>query len=106
MGEEIGLCVSCFQNPNDVLIDRDKILQVLLNLLRNASPAVRVVKNGFIKVYAGNEEEKTFIRVIDNGERYFKGGSPRDWGAFFYHKERIVNRDWAGNKQTNHRWRQ
>ncbi len=49
-------------------IDKKQMIQVLLNLSKNAIQSVKNKKNGVIKIIAGIEDhDKKFIKVTDNG---------------------------------------
>lgn len=48
-------------------LNRDKIKQVLLNLLRNAAQAMRSPREGLIRVAVDEEAEFGVVRIIDNG---------------------------------------
>jgi signal transduction histidine kinase len=50
-----------------VRLNRDKIKQVLLNLLRNAAQAMDAPGQGLIRVVVEEEPEFGVVRVIDNG---------------------------------------
>jgi two-component system, NtrC family, sensor kinase len=50
-----------------VRLNRDKIKQVLLNLLRNAAQAMRSPNQGLIRVVVDEEGEFGAVRIIDNG---------------------------------------
>jgi signal transduction histidine kinase len=53
-------------NPK-VRLNRDKVKQVLLNLLRNAAQAISDPTHGLIRVVVERESEFGLVRVIDNG---------------------------------------
>jgi len=50
-----------------VRLNRDKIKQVLLNLLRNAAQAMKEPGDGLIRVVVEEEPEYGVVRIIDNG---------------------------------------
>lgn len=50
-----------------VRLNRDKIKQVLLNLLRNAAQAIPDPAHGLIRVVVEEEPEFGVVRVVDNG---------------------------------------
>ena len=50
-----------------VRLNRDKIKQVLLNLLRNAAQAMTSPNQGLIRVVVEEEPEFGVVRIIDNG---------------------------------------
>ncbi|KGA98029.1 histidine kinase [Alkalihalobacillus alcalophilus ATCC 27647 = CGMCC 1.3604] len=51
-----------------VVIERNKLHQVLMNLVKNSLEAISVDGHLIIKTYSLPEEKKIFIKVIDNGE--------------------------------------
>src|SRR5207244_7561074 len=50
-----------------VRLNRDKIKQVLLNLLRNAAQAMEAPGEGLIRVVVEKEPEYGVVRIVDNG---------------------------------------
>jgi signal transduction histidine kinase len=50
-----------------VRLNRDKIKQVLLNLLRNAAQAMKAPGEGLIRVVVEEEPEFGVVRIVDNG---------------------------------------
>jgi signal transduction histidine kinase len=50
-----------------VRLNRDKIKQVLLNLLRNAAQAISDPSRGLIRVVVEEEPEFGVVRIVDNG---------------------------------------
>ena len=67
----------------DLYMDRDKILQVLLNLLRNSSQAITGKKNGFIKVFTQQENSRVIITIVDNGVGITDGNLSKIWEPFY-----------------------
>ncbi|MBK9293878.1 MAG: HAMP domain-containing protein [Oligoflexia bacterium] len=57
-------------HTDDVLIDRDEIIQVLTNILKNSLQAVTEAKNknSFVSINTKNENDKFIIDIIDNGQ--------------------------------------
>lgn len=78
----VKLINECAKDGLQVVVNRDKMKQVLINLVRNAADAMRP-PDGQIRVSAHEEDGCAVIRVIDNGE-----GIPPDvllqiWERFF-----------------------
>jgi two-component system, NtrC family, nitrogen regulation sensor histidine kinase NtrY len=64
----ISIEVSVVPENLDFFIDTKQIIQILLNLSKNAIQSVGTAENSSIKISAGIEETiKKFIRVTDNG---------------------------------------
>lgn len=64
----IKIEVSVIQEDLEFFIDKKQIIQILLNLSKNAIQSVNNQENGIIKIIAGIEDQgKKFIKVTDNG---------------------------------------
>ena len=64
----INIEVSVIPENLELFIDKKQIIQILLNLSKNAIQSVKTKKNGIIKIIAGIEKQgKKFIKVTDNG---------------------------------------
>ncbi|MDH5681182.1 MAG: ATP-binding protein [Spirochaetota bacterium] len=66
-----------------VKVNKDKIIQVLLNLIRNAAQAVAGVEDGKVTVMAEEEDHKAIIRVLDNGVGIDSEKLSQIWEPFF-----------------------
>jgi signal transduction histidine kinase len=66
-----------------VRLNRDKIKQVLLNLLRNAAQAMDAPGQGLIRVVVEEEPEFGVVRVIDNGSGMPPETLDRNFQPFF-----------------------
>ncbi|MGD8239463.1 MAG: PocR ligand-binding domain-containing protein [Armatimonadota bacterium] len=78
----IKLINGCSDGGPEVVVHRDKIGQVLVNLVRNAMQATRP-PDGEIRVSAHEEDGYAVIRVADNGEGIGEDVLPRIWDPFF-----------------------
>ncbi|MGB0521820.1 MAG: sensor histidine kinase [Flammeovirgaceae bacterium] len=64
----IKIEVSVNQEDLEFFIDKKQIIQILLNLSKNAIQSVKDHEHGVIKISAGIEDQnKKFIKVTDNG---------------------------------------
>ncbi|MFQ5808313.1 MAG: ATP-binding protein, partial [Armatimonadota bacterium] len=63
-------------------VHRDKIRQMLVNLVRNAAQATRP-PDGEIRVSACEERGQAVVRVQDNGEGIPEEALPKIWDPFF-----------------------
>lgn len=71
-------------NPKTVVIaNKNRIIQVFLNLLRNASQAIDRQKNGHIEISSQEEEGFIWINVSDNGHGMDESRLKRIWEPFF-----------------------
>ncbi len=66
-----------------VVTDRNKIIQVLLNLLRNAAHAIDKVDNGRINIFVDKEGDQISIKISDNGHGIEENKLNRIWEPFF-----------------------
>ena len=60
--------VSCKDPDLKILADEQMIIQVLLNLVKNAVQAVEAFESGEVHVTAYTDENRIFLQVADNGE--------------------------------------
>lgn len=66
--EEEGIIVEThFEKIPDIALDSDLIRQVVFNLLENAQHALLDKEDRKILLETGKEEERVFVRIIDNG---------------------------------------
>jgi signal transduction histidine kinase len=66
-----------------VYINKNKIIQVLLNLLRNAAHALQSVPDGEIVIKTQTEQESVQVSVIDNGIGIEQDLLDKIWQPFF-----------------------
>ena len=67
----------------DSVINKNKIIQVLLNLIRNAAQAIENIENGKIRVLTETKEPFVLVEIIDNGIGIEKEKLERIWKPFF-----------------------
>jgi signal transduction histidine kinase len=84
----IKLIADCGDAGPEAVVNRDKIKQVLLNLVRNAAQATRP-PDGEIRVSAAEEDGYAVIRVQDNGDGIPADVLPRIWDRFFTTRGRV-----------------
>ena len=65
-GVDIKLELTCNQ-PCNVLSDKEQLLRVFNNLLRNAIQAIPAEKDGVIEVILSREEDSFLVEIKDNG---------------------------------------
>lgn len=70
-----------------VRANRGKVLQVLLNLIRNAAQACEGRENGKITLEARKENEFVWIQVSDNGPGIPPADQAKIWQSFFSGKK-------------------
>jgi len=64
----INITISVIPENLEFFIDKKQIIQILLNLSKNAIQSVKNKENGIINIIAGIEnQDKKFITVTDNG---------------------------------------
>jgi nitrogen fixation/metabolism regulation signal transduction histidine kinase len=60
-----------FEYPDQdlkIMVDEQMLIQVLLNLIKNAVQAMEIVEKGEISISAAANENRIFLKVTDNGE--------------------------------------
>ncbi len=67
----------------DSVINKNKIIQVLLNLIKNAAQAIANIENGKIMVKTETKEPFVLVEIIDNGVGIEKEKLERIWEPFF-----------------------
>lgn len=80
-------------NVPDVLVDKDKIEQVLLNIISNAIKYTQ--EGGQISIYLGSIYNDVYIKIIDNGIGIPKKDLPRIFERF-YRVDKARTRDAGG----------
>lgn len=72
-----------FEDENLIQIqgDKDRLRQVLINLIQNSLKFTN--ENGYIKLFISQDEEFTFIKVVDNGEGIEKENLKKVLDKFF-----------------------
>ncbi len=66
-----------------IVTDRNKIIQVMLNLLRNAAHAIDNADDGRINISIDKEGDQLSIEISDNGHGIEEGKLNRIWEPFF-----------------------
>ena len=66
--------------PNFIILDKQKLIQILINLVSNANKFSDINTN--IRVYFNIEEDNLIIRVIDNGIGISEGNLKKIFSAF------------------------
>jgi signal transduction histidine kinase len=69
--------------PGDVQINKNKIIQVLLNLIRNAAHALQAIPAGKIIIKTQAEHELVLVSIIDNGIGIETELLDKIWQPFF-----------------------
>lgn len=77
----------------DVTADRDKIEQVLLNIISNAIKYTQ--EGGTISVYLGQVHSEAYVKVVDNGMGIPKKDLPRIFERF-YRVDKARTREFGG----------
>ncbi|HBK30893.1 sensor histidine kinase [Limibacterium fermenti] len=116
--EEKGISVDRNVPPGDQLrsVDESQVMQVLVNLLKNASEAIVAGKGGRIKIELREEKDRFHVDVCNNGEPIAAEVLPNIFVPFFTTKNagtgiglsvsRYIMRLHGGNLShfTQHEW--
>ena len=70
-----------------VKINKDKIIQVMINLIFNSAFAIKDKEDGFIRIETSNIDNYACVKVIDNGIGISKNQMKKIWDPFYTSKK-------------------
>lgn len=86
--KNIDFNIKIFDVKHTFYADEQQFSQVIINLIRNATQALKETKNAKIEILITAEEGKTNIRVLDNGKGISKEELTQIFVPFFTTKEK------------------
>ena len=75
--------VTDYSYNGEIMVNKNKIIQVMLNLIRNAAHAIEHKKDGQIRIQSEENNSHVNIHIIDNGHGIEEDKLNKIWDAFF-----------------------
>lgn len=89
--KEVKIEISMAESEIEIYCDRDKMMQVLLNILSNAIKFIDN-KTGLIKIETYQKQDNLFIQIQDNGKGIEKEYQELIFEKFFQEKNQLIRK--------------